>query len=213
MVGVPNATHSTANLTLPTPSVIGTEPIKRQEQIMSNAWDTLHRRAAAVRTVIEELDETRATDPRWTDELADVFDGPDDLLVALHDVWSRRVIARVEMALELGEDLPAESIENAWFEVAAELPGVRRVLDAHADDEVLRKHQQHEHRLYAIAAGMVSPADPLPYAARAGARLVHNLRIQHVEQTVRRPSLGERLANLINWRNSAELAVERAAMR
>ena len=24
-------------------------------------------------------------------------------------------------------------VENAWFEVAAELPGVRRVLDAHAD--------------------------------------------------------------------------------
>jgi hypothetical protein len=191
---------------------MGTEPIKRQEQIMSNAWDTLHRRAAAVRTVIEELDETGTTDPRWTDELAEVFASPDDLLVALHDVWSRRLIARVEMALELGEDLPAESIENAWFEVAADLPGVRRVLDAHAADEALAKHEQHEHRLLAIAAGMVSPADPLAYAARAGARLVGNIRAQHVEPLVPRPRLGERLVNLINWRDSAELA-ERAASR
>ncbi len=180
---------------------------------MSTAWDTLHRRSAAVRTVVEELDATRSTEPRWTDELAEVFASPDDLLIALHDVWSRRLIARVEMALELGEDLPSESIENAWFEVAAELPGVRRVLDAHAADEALIKHEQHEHRLLAIAAGMVSPGDPLAYAARAGARLVSNIRAQHVEPIVPRPRLGERLVNLINWRNSAELAEERAAQR
>lgn len=180
---------------------------------MSNAWDTLHRRAAAVRTVIEELDATRATDPRWTTELAEVFETTADLLTALHGVWSRRLAARVEMALELGEDLPAEAIENAWFEVAAELPGVRRVLDAHAGDEALVRSDQHLHRLLAIAAGMVSPADPLAYAARVGARLVGNLRARHVEPVVPRPRLGERLAHLISWRNSPELAAELAASR
>ena len=43
--------------------------------------------------------------------------------------------------------------------------------------------------------------------------MVHNLRIQHVEPIVPRPRLGDRLVNLINWRNSAELAAERAAAR
>jgi hypothetical protein len=170
---------------------------------MSNAWDTFHRRAAAIRAVVEDLDATTATDPRWTDELAEVFDGPDDVLVALHDVWSRRVTARVEMGLDLGQDLPAESVENAWFEVAAELPGVRRVLDAHAQDEVLQRLDQHEHRLLAIAAEIVSPSDDLEYAARAGRRLVANLREQHVEPVVPRPRLGERLGNLIRWQTAA----------
>lgn len=180
---------------------------------MSNAWDNFHRRAAAIRAVVEELDATETTDPRWTDELAEVFDGPDDVLVALHDVWSRRVTARVEMALDLGQDLPAESVENAWFEVAAELPGVRRVLDAHAKDEVLQPFEQHEHRLLAIAAGMVGSSDSLEHAARAGRRLVTNIRQHHVEPVVPRPRLGERLGNLIQWRNSAERAQERAGMR
>ena len=174
---------------------------------MSNAWDTFHRRAAAIRAVVEDLDATPTTDPRWTDELAEVFDGPEDVLVALHDVWSRRVTARVEMALDLGQDLPAESVENAWFEVATELPGVRRVLDAHAQDEVLQQLDRHEHRLLAIAAGMAGPSDSLEYAARAGQRLVANIREQHVEPAVPRPRLGERLGGLIRWQTAAERAV------
>ena len=178
---------------------------------MSNAWDTFHRRAAAIRAVVEDLDATPATDPRWTDELAGVFSGPDDVLVALHDVWTRRVTARVELALDLGQDLPAESVENAWFEVAAELPGVRRVLDAHAQDEVLQQLDRHEHRLLAIAAGMVSPSDSLEHAAAAGRRLVANLRAQHVEPVVPRPRLGERMGNLIRWQAAAVRPRERAA--
>ena len=169
---------------------------------MSNAWDTFHRRSTAIRAVVEELDATRATEPRWTDELAEVFDGPDDVLVALHDVWTRRVTARVEMALDLGQDLPAESVENAWYEVAAELPGVRRVLDAHADHQALQRLDEHEHRLFAIAAGMVGPSDPLDYAARLGRRLVTNIRQQHVEFSVPRPRLGERMGNLIRLRTA-----------
>lgn len=180
---------------------------------MSNAWDNFHRRAAAIRAVVEDLDATVATDPRWTAELAEVFPGPDDVLVALHEMWSRRVTARVEMALDLGQDLPAESVENAWFEVAAELPGVRRVLDAHAQDEVLQPFEQHEHRLLAIAAGMASPSDSLEYAARAGRRLVTNIRAQHVEPTVPRPRLGERLGNLIRWQAAALSSQERAVAR
>jgi hypothetical protein len=178
---------------------------------MSNAWDTFHRRAAAIRVVVEELDATPTTDPRWTDELAEVFHGPDDVLVALHDVWTRRVTARVEMALDLGQDLPAESVENAWFEVAAELAGVRRVLDAHAQDEALQQLDRHEHRLLAIAAGTVSPSDSLEHAARAGGRLVANIRDKHVDPIVPRPRLGERMGNLIRWQAAALRPQERAA--
>lgn len=179
----------------------------------TDAWETYHRRAAALRGVVEQLDRTTDTEPAWDDELAAVFGSRDELLRALHDQWTRRLEARVEMALELGEDLPAECIENAWFEVAAELPGVRRVLDAHADDEALRRHRLHELRLLAIAAGMVSSADPLERAAAAGRGLVQRIRAQHVEPAVPRPRLGDRIASMIRWQNSSEAARERAAQR
>lgn len=170
----------------------------------NEAWENYHRRSAALREVIRHLDVSGATEPEWSDDLAAVFGDRDALLVALHDAWSRRLAARIELALEIGEDLPAECVETAWFEVAAELRGVRRVLDAHASDPVLRKHEQHEHRLIAIAAGMVGIGDPLEYAARAGAQLVANIRAQRVEPTVPRPRLGERLVSAVRWRSSAE---------
>lgn len=175
----------------------------------NEAWENYHRRSAALREVISHLDVSGATEPEWNDDLAAIFGDRDGLLIALHDAWSRRLEARIEMALEIGEDLPAECVEAAWFEVAAELHGVRRVLDAHAADPALRKHEQHELRLVAIAAGMVSVADSLEYAARAGARLVGNIRAQHVEPTVPRPRLGERLVSAVRWRTSAEREVAR----
>jgi hypothetical protein len=178
---------------------------------MSNeAWQSYHRRSAALRDVVAHLDTSGATEPEWSDDLAVVFGDRGGLLVALHDVWSRRLAARIELALDVGEDLPAECVESAWFEVAAELAGVRRVLDAHAHDDVLRKHEQHEHRLVAIASGMVGVDAPLEYAARAGALLVANVRAQHVEPVVPTPRLGERLVSALRWRSSAEAALAAA---
>lgn len=181
---------------------------------MSNeAWKSYHQRSAALREVVAHLDAGGATDPEWNDDLARVFGDPDGLLRALHDLWSRRLEARIEMALDVGEDLPAECVASAFFEVEAELRGVRRVLDAHAHDEALRKHEQHEHRLVAIAAGMAGPADPLPYAAAAGARLVANIRAQRVEPVVPRQRLGDRLVSAIRFQSSPDRAAERAALR
>jgi hypothetical protein len=141
-----------------------------------DAWENYHRRAAAVRTVVAELDETGASEPIWNAELAAIFGDRDGLLVALHDLWTRRLEARIDMAIEIGEDLPTRDVAKAWREVAEELAGVRRVLDRHQDDPSLRKHELHEHRLVALAAGLASLADPVEHAAAWGARLVKDLR-------------------------------------
>lgn len=181
---------------------------------MSTAWETYHRRHRALRGVVAELDASGVEDVPWSEDLAGVFADRDDLLVALHDLWSRRLEGRVEMALDVGVDLPAECVETAWYEVAAELPGVRRVLDAHAHDQVLRRHEQHEHRLLAIAAGMADPGAPLAPAAAAGAQLVADIRARHVAPAVPRPRLRERVAAAFRFRPSpADLMAAPAAVR
>ncbi len=139
------------------------------------AWESYHRRAAVLRDVVTRLD-SGADLPVGPAELA-VFEDRADLLRALHDVWTRRVETRVDVALELGHHFSREDgVARAWREVAAELPGIRRVLDEHEDDPALRAHEQHEHRLLAVAAGHASLGDPIVRSAAAGARLVAAVR-------------------------------------
>ncbi len=163
---------------------------------MSTAWDTYHRRASALRRVIADLDRAGSSTLPWNDELAVVFDDPDDLLVALHDVWARRLAGRVDLALEIDEQESGESVALAWREVADELPGVRRVLDRQADNPVLRHSASQEHRMLAVAAGDATISDPLSHSAAAGARLV--VRIREAEGSSGAGSrLTERVAGLV----------------
>lgn len=141
----------------------------------TTAWETYHRRSAALRGLLPVLDAIPDGELPWTDELAEVFTDRDDLLVALHDLWTRRLEARIDLALEL-HDVPELSVAEAWREVAAELPGARRVLDAHRDDEALRAHELHENRLVAVAVGLASLADPVGRSAALGRAFVDRAR-------------------------------------
>jgi hypothetical protein len=143
---------------------------------MSIAWDTYHRRATALRGVVAGLDRSGSSTLPWDDELAVVFDDPDDLLVTLHDLWTRRLAGRVDLALEIDEHESAESVALAWREVAEELSGVRRVLDRQADNPLLRHSRRKEHRMLAVAAGHATISDPLSRSAAAGERLVARIR-------------------------------------
>ena len=163
---------------------------------MSIAWDTYRRRATALRRVIADLDRSGSSTLPWNDELAAIFDDPDDLLVALHDVWTRRLEGRVDLALEIDEQESVESVALAWREVAGELPGVRRVLDQQADNPVLRHSERHEHRLLAVAAGRATISDPLSRSAAEGERLVARFRDAD-RPSVADTRLTERVAGLV----------------
>lgn len=142
----------------------------------STAWENYHRRAEALRHVVKDLDRSGSSTPPWDEDLAARFDGPDDLLVALHDLWSRRLAARVDLALEIDEHGPEESVALAWREVADELSGVRRVLDQHDDNPALSRSERQEHRMLAVSAGLATIGDPASRSAAAGARLVARIR-------------------------------------
>ena len=143
---------------------------------MSIACDAYHQRAEVLRDVVAELESNGGEDLPWSDRYAEVFADRAELLVALHAMWGRRLHARVDLALELGEDLPAESVVTAWHEVASELSAVRRVLEAHADDPALARSERHGNRMLAVAAGLATVDTPVGEAARAGSRLVARVR-------------------------------------
>ena len=162
--------------------------------IAVTGWEAYHRRAQALAVVIADLDRTGATAVAWTPELAEVFTDRDDLLVALHDRWTRRLQGRIDMAAELSLDSNAEVVAEAWLQVAAELPGVRRVLDANADHPALRRYELHEHRMVAVAAELAAMVDPVEWAAARGARFVSELRAVPRPRT---SGLAERLLGVI----------------
>lgn len=151
----------------------------------SAAWEAYHRRSRALRDIVTLLEESAGRAPLV--DPSGVFTDEADLLRELHGLWTRRLMARVELAMDLGEDLPAESVARAWREMSADLPGVRRVLDAHAAHPALAHAQRHQNRMLALAAGYVSVDDPTEHAAAIGARLL--IRVRALAPVPRGPRL------------------------
>ena len=142
----------------------------------------LHTRSASLREVVSHLDAGRALPhpvPGFTDE--------DELLQALHGVWSRRLNGRIDLALETDDSDLAVSVGHAWMLTELDLPGVRRVLDQEADRPSLQPHFRVEHRTVAVAAGLATFDDPGAVSARIGARFVATLRRRgQTQETPRR---------------------------
>ena len=138
----------------------------------------LHTRSATLREVVAGLDSGRSLP-----QLVAGFADEDELLQALHGVWSRRLNGRIDLALETDDHDLAVSVGDAWLLTALDLPGVRRVLDEHADRHSLQPHFRVEHRTVAVAAGLATFDDPGSVSARIGARFVASLR--------RRSNIGE----------------------
>ena len=160
---------------------------------MSTNWETYRRRAAALQEVVRTLDMTGSDEVPWTEATAAVFAGPDDVLVALHDLWTRRLQSRIDLELETDNGQMIDGAANAWHSVAAELPGVRRVLDRYENHPSLDHHERSEHRLLAVAAGLATLGDPISRSARLGADFVRSIRITGAPAPFRRPPLVARL--------------------
>jgi hypothetical protein len=142
------------------------------EEIRTGSWQAYHERAAAVRGVLAALDDVPRPTLPWDGSLATVFAGRDDLLEALHAVWTRRLLGRVDLELEIGAGTLHESVETAWRATCGDLPALRALLDQYTDTEVGRRCVAAEHRLLAVAAGLATLSDPSAYSARLGAALV-----------------------------------------
>ncbi len=161
---------------------------------VSAAWSTVHSRSAAVREVVRRLDAGEVLP--WDSTTALVFGDRDALLQALHELWSRRLHGRIDLALETDDHELRESVARAWIETAHDLPGVRRVLDEHADEPALRQLERTQLRAVAVAAGLATFADPIAHSATAGAQLVASLRGRTPDWR-QKPSLLRRMARAL----------------
>jgi hypothetical protein len=137
------------------------------------AWTRVHAQTASLREVVAALDAgLPLPGAAPTDGHVGPFADRDQLLLALHGVWSRRLHGRIDVALETDDHVLTECVARAWLDTAEDLPGVRRALDEHADDAVLRHVLRSEHRSIAVAAGLATFDDPPATSADAGARFV-----------------------------------------
>ncbi len=138
---------------------------------MTTAWENYHRRAAMMRRIQQRIEQSPTGDLPWDATIAQVFADREDLLIALHQVWSNRLAAQVELALETDCESVTESVVRARRDLGYRFPGLRRILDSYADDPALAHFERVEHRLLAVAAGLATLDDPMLEAAAAGARL------------------------------------------
>ncbi len=140
-------------------------------------WTSFHRRGDVLRDVIAAADQRRdGTLPRDVDGVSATFADDLDLLGALQLKWHTRLAGRIEREqMHQPMDLQA-AVVRAWQHTAAELPGIRAVLDAHraspGDEhtaDIMRKSAAKEHVLLAVMAGLASAQDAR--AAAVGARI------------------------------------------
>jgi hypothetical protein len=96
-------------------------------------WTTFHRRAEVLRHVMAVVDARRdGLLPMTLPGVPEAFADELDLLGALQLSWHTRLGGRLETELMLHPDDPAAAADTAWRATAAELAGVRAVLDHYA---------------------------------------------------------------------------------
>ncbi|GAA3011639.1 hypothetical protein [Actinokineospora diospyrosa] len=139
------------------------------------SWSDYHRRRAALDGVLEHLRHDPGGAVPFTGEVAELFDSPGQVLLALHYRWTLKLTGRVGLAMadaerDAGVDL-VDAVTRAWLDTATEHALLRAVLDAHAaaSPEVLRPGLESEQRMLALAAGLAEPADARAEITRVGA--------------------------------------------
>lgn len=145
-------------------------------------WDAFHRRGEVLRDVLDHVETHR--DGRLPMELAGVAETFGDeltLLGALQLRWHTRLAGSIEREL-MGRPSELEAaVLSAWRNTAADLPGVRALLDAYTEQprseemaRMLDKAHRKDWTLMAAMAGKASPADER--AARVGRALEQKAR-------------------------------------
>jgi hypothetical protein len=121
-----------------------------------------------LRAVIDELDVRRDGElPSDVPGVAEVFEGPLDLVSALQLRWHTHLSGAIEASLaEQPMDLE-QAVLDAWRRAARELAGVRLVLDRYVEHPVddamadaLSKALAKDRTLLAVMAGQAGVHDP-----------------------------------------------------
>ncbi|RYC13259.1 hypothetical protein [Nocardioides zhouii] len=149
-------------------------------------WKSHHRRADVLREVVRTVDERLdGLLPLDVDGVTATFGDELDLIGALSLRWHTRLAGHVERRLA---DQPLDlegAVALAWLDAAEDLPGIRVVLDHHADQptspemaSALTVATGKEHEMLALMAGRASA--PGPAAQRVGRSIELGARASYV---------------------------------
>jgi len=145
-------------------------------------WEAFPPRGEVLRTVIAEADARRdGTLPMDLPGVSETFRGELDVLATLQLRWHTRLAGRIERTLMDGPDDLETAVVTAWRGAAADMAGVRQILDAQratpATPELgvaLEKARVKEAVLLAAMAGKASASDAA--AVRVGERIEEKAR-------------------------------------
>lgn len=149
-------------------------------------WKSFHRRGEVLRAVCAAADARRdGILPTDVEGVAETFPDELALLGALQLRWFTRLAGRIEGQLA-DEPLDLEAaVVAAWCQTAAEMPGVRAVIDTaretpadEATARAMKVSAAKERVLLAMMAGRGSGADEA--AARAGEAIEQRARAAYV---------------------------------
>ena len=121
-------------------------------------WDAYNRRKETLRGMLAAADLQR--DLTLTDLIDSTENGrlafptDTDLLFELQMTWFQRLSGQMDRLISEGSENPELVAVTAWVTTAAELPAVRRLLDAHREDPALRKAFAKELAYLATSAGV-----------------------------------------------------------
>jgi hypothetical protein len=130
----------------------------RKEHTMTG--NAQQRRDAILHEVMTVADTRRDGRLPWENTGADqAFDTPAELLGALQMRWHTRLSGAIERELtEQPWDL-GQAVVHAWRGLAGEMPGVRAILDSHADAPAMQRARRKEWVLLATASGLTGMDD------------------------------------------------------
>src|ERR671925_433596 len=113
------------------------------------SWHEFHRQSQLLHTVIEDIEHAGDARLPWTDvpEAAEVFGTPEGLLLALHQRWRMMLNNRLDQVLEYDAHHGPTTVTRTWSQLAADYPGLRRLLDAFAAEPALVAATDQEYRL------------------------------------------------------------------
>lgn len=145
-------------------------------------WDAFHHRGDVLRAVDAEANARRdGTLPMDLPGVAETFGDESALVTALQLRWHTRLAGRIERTLMDGPDDLETAVVTAWRGAAADMAGVRQILDAQratpATPELgvaLEKARVKEAVLLAAMAGRASASDAA--AVRVGERIEEKAR-------------------------------------
>jgi hypothetical protein len=128
------------------------------------SWSEYYARRDALDSVLVRA----RRDPAGPLPHADVFDGPAELLLALHYRWTLKLTGALGAALSTDED-PVDAVSSAWRTAVRDNATLHAVLAAHASTHPeLRQVLDAEKRTLALSAGLAEAHEPTEEITRVG---------------------------------------------